>query len=165
MVPVSGRLPDDLYKWLATQQLEGAATNSDKLRVAVATLKRLHEGDTDYMGALDLLTDLGRGTRRAMTELESQTGQHSEVLAAFSEHLPVLTAMLNSAVLKNSKDAARLEEQLVRRVLLLCEALLRQALLPREAAYDAQVVQRNSQRLIQLIEVLSATNAQKGNHG
>jgi len=63
MVPVSGRLPDDLYAWLAGLTLEGASTVSDKMRVAVASLKRMQDGDGDYIGALSMYRDLGRGTR------------------------------------------------------------------------------------------------------
>jgi predicted DNA-binding protein len=63
MIPVSGRLPEELYQWLSTLSLEGATTVSDRIRIAVATLKRLHDGDSDYMGALGMQRDLVRNTR------------------------------------------------------------------------------------------------------
>ena len=34
MMPVSGRIPEELYQWLSVTPLEGATTMSDKLRVA-----------------------------------------------------------------------------------------------------------------------------------
>ena len=40
MEPLSARIPSDLYLWLAQLQVEGAATNSDKLRVLLGQLKR-----------------------------------------------------------------------------------------------------------------------------
>jgi hypothetical protein len=109
--------------------------------------------------------DLGRETRDRLATLEQATQLHSEVLGAFVEHVPALAAILNSTAVSNADDAQRLEEALVRRAFQLCESLLRQALLPQEAAYNTQVVQRNAKRLVQLVEILSATTANRGPHG
>jgi Arc/MetJ-type ribon-helix-helix transcriptional regulator len=154
MVPVSGRLPDDLYDWLASLVLEGAPTLSDKMRVAVASLKRMHDGDGDYIGTLSMYRDLGRGTREHIAVLEQQTGQHSEVLAALMEHLPALLAGLHSAHPSSLTDAKRLESLLVKRTMQLAETLLRQALSLHAAAYDPPVIQRNVKRLLELSRLL-----------
>ena len=91
MMPLSGRIPDELYQWLATASFDGATTMSDKLRVAITTLKQLHEGDTDYSGALSLHRDLCGNTRRQLAELEPRHG-HSEVLSTVIEHAPAIAA-------------------------------------------------------------------------
>jgi hypothetical protein len=156
MVPISGRIPEDLYQWLATAQLEGAATLSDKLRVAVATLKRLNDGDSDYMGALSMCRDLARGTRERVATLEPEHG-HSEVLAAITEHVPALAASLNSAQVRTLEDAKALEDQLVKRSMQLAETLLRQALTIDASAYDGQVIRKNTKRLAELAKVISST--------
>lgn len=150
MVPVSGRLPDDLYDWLAGFVLDGAPTLSDKLRVAVASLKRMQDGDGDYIGALSMYRDLGRGTREHIALLEQRTGLHSEVLATLTEHLPALVAGLHSAPPSSVADAKRLESLLVKRTMQLTETLLRQAVSLRAAAYDPLVIQRNAGRLLEL---------------
>lgn len=160
MVPVSGRLPDDLYAWLAAQPIEGASTVSDKMRVAVANLKRMHDGDADYIGALSMYRDLGRGTREHIAALEQQTGQHSEVLAALMEHLPALIAGLHSAQPVSLADARLLEAQLVRRTMQLAETLLRQAVTSQAAAYDPQVVTHNASRLLELARLLAQSHSQ-----
>lgn len=51
MEPLSARIPSDLYLWLAQLQVEGATTNSDKLRVLLGQLKRHHDGALDYVAA------------------------------------------------------------------------------------------------------------------
>ena len=47
MEPLSARIPSDLYLWLAQLQVEGATTNSDKLRVLLGQLMRQHDGAFD----------------------------------------------------------------------------------------------------------------------
>nr|WP_315209582.1 hypothetical protein [uncultured Albidiferax sp.] len=158
MVPISGRLPDDLYSWLAAIQLEGATTVSDKLRVAVVHLKRMHDGDTDYLGALSMYRDLGRGTRELVAQLERQTGQHSEVLASLMEHIPVLVAALNVAPLASVEEARQLEATLVKRTMQMAETLLRQAVTAQAAAYDPLVVSKNAGRLLELARLIPPSN-------
>ena len=157
MIPISGRIPDDLYTWLSTLQLEDATTVSDKLRVAILHLKRMHEGDTDYLGALSMYRDLGRNTRDQIAQLERKTGQHSEVLAALMEHLPALIALLHSSQISSLHSAKELEAALVRRTLQLAETLLRQAITDGAAAYDEKVIADNSTRLLEVARLVSST--------
>lgn len=154
MVPVSGRLPDDLYNWLSSFLLDGATTISDKMRIAVANLKRMHDGDSDYMDALGMYRDLGRNTRENIAALERDSGQHSEVLSALMEHLPALMAALNAAQPRTVEEARQLEVTLVRRTMQLAEALLRQAVTHNAAAYDAKVIAKNSERLLELARLI-----------
>lgn len=166
MVPVSGRLPEELYQWLSTLPMEGATTVSDKIRAAVSTLKRLHDGDSEYMGALAMQRDLGRTTRDQIAVLERSTGVHSAVLAAFFEHVPGLIATLNSAQIADAKSARELEEQMVRRLFQLTETMLRQAVTPQAAAFDERVVHKQATRLVDLVQVIISTVAHKGEtHG
>lgn len=157
MLPISGRIPDDLYQWLSTTSFADAATVSDKLRIAIATLRRLHDGESDYLTTLEMYRDLGRRNRERLSELEREAGRHSEVLATLSEHLPALLAMLHASSPASVQDAKRLEQTLVQRTFQLCETLLRQAATREAAAYDPQVIQRNTGRLIELARVLSST--------
>lgn len=163
MVPVSGRIPDDLYQWLSTTPVEGATTVSDKLRVAVATLKRLQDGDTDYNGALAMHRDLISNVRRQLAEMEPQHG-HSEVLSTIMEHAPALAAALTSAQIKSLSDAIKLENQLTQRSLQLAEGLLRQAITRQARAYDGQVVIQNALALIELAQIIHH-NSTKINQG
>lgn len=158
MVPVSGRLPEPLYQWLSTLPMDSATTVSDKVRVAVSTLKRLHDGDSDYMGALAMQRDLGRTTRDQIAKLERSEGVHSAVLAAFSDHLPELMASLNSAAVTSTKEARELEAQLVRRLFQLTESILRQAVTAEAAAFDVKVVHKQAPRLADLVHAIISNN-------
>jgi hypothetical protein len=149
MMPVSGRIPDDLYQWLSTASVDGATTVSDKLRVAVATLKRLQEGDADYNGALSMHRDLCHNTRRQLAAIEPKQG-HSEVLSTVLEHAPAIAAAITSAQINTVADAKKLEDLLTQRCLQLAESLLRQAVTRDARAYDGQVVRRHATHLIEL---------------
>ena len=161
MYPVSGRLPEDLYQWLAGLPLQGATTFSDKIREAIATLKRLHDGGADYVGALTMHRDMARSARDGLAALEQADGVHSEVLAAILEHVPALGATLQSARIDSEQDARALEARLTRRVLQLAETILRQMLTTEAAAYDPAVIQHNGGRLVELAGHISI-NANKG---
>ena len=154
MVPISGRLPDNLYAWLSTYPVEGAATVSDKVRVAVTHLKRTYEGDSNYLGALNMYRDLGRTTRQQIAAVELTERIHSDVLAALMEHLPALMATLNAAQVNSLESARALESQLVRRTMQLAETLLRQAITTHAAAFDGNVINQNVARVCELTRLI-----------
>jgi hypothetical protein len=153
MMPVSGRIPEDLYLWLSTTPLEGATTVSDKLRVAVATLKRLQDRDADYNGALAMHRDLAGSLRSQLARIEPENG-HSEVLSSVLEHAPAISAAITSAQISSVDDARKLEDQVTQRSLQLAESLLRQAVTAKARAYDGSVVQRHAKALIELADII-----------
>jgi hypothetical protein len=153
MMPVSGRIPEELYQWLSTTPMDGATTVSDKLRVAVTNLKRLQDGDTDYSGALAMHRDFGSNVRRQLAKLEPEHG-HSEVLTTIMEHTPAISAAITSAQINDMHDARKLEDQLTQRSLQLAESLLRQAVTRHSRAYDGNVVINHAQSLIELALII-----------
>ena len=160
MMPVSGRIPEELYQWLAATPLEGATTMSDKLRVAVATLKRMHDGDADYNGALAMHRDFGGNVRRQLAQIEPEHG-HSEVLTTIMEHSPAIAAAITSAQINGLADARKLEDQLTQRSLQLAEGLLRQAITRQARAYTGDVVTKHAQSLIELALIIHTNSTTK----
>lgn len=150
MEPLSARIPSDLYLWLAQLQVEGATTNSDKLRVLLGQLKRQHDGAFDYVAAHAWARDITGRLRESLVKLEGEIGRHSEVLGASLDHLTTTVAMAVSSAPATEAEAAKLEDMLVRRAFSLCEALLRQAMTPSAAAFDPAVVRRHMAATIQL---------------
>ncbi len=143
MEPLSARIPSDLYLWLAQLQVEGASTNSDKLRVLLGHLKRQHDGAFDYVAAHAWARDITGRLRLSLVRAEGESGQHSEVLGSLLEHLTSSLALVISRAPADITDAAKLEDALVRRAFALCETLLRQATTKAAAAYDPDVVRRH----------------------
>lgn len=155
MEPLSARIPSDLYLWLAQLRVEGATTNSDKLRVLLGQLKRQYDGAFDYAAAHAWARDLTGLLREALVNLEGRSGSHSEVMGAMLDHTTAMLALLVSQAPKDAGQAAKLEEALVRRSFALCETLLRQATTAAAAAYDPSVVQRHMAGTVELVTNLA----------
>lgn len=154
MEPLSARIPGDLYLWLAQLRVEGATTNSDKLRVLLGQLKRQHDGAFDYAAAHAWARDLTGQLRESLVVMEGQGGAHSEVLGAILDHTTAALALIVSHAPKDSGQAALLEDALVRRSFTLCEALLRQAITVSAAAYDPEVIRRHVANTVELASTL-----------
>ncbi|PTT90547.1 hypothetical protein DBR42_05640 [Pelomonas sp. HMWF004] len=159
MEPLSARIPSDLYLWLAQLQVDGATTNSDKLRVLLGQLKRQHDGAFDYVAAHGWARELTHRLREALVRLEGSEGRHSEVLNLLVEQVTALMALVISSAPATVDDAARLEDSLVRRAALLSESLLRQASTAGAHAFDPEVVRRH---LAPTVELASALNPASG---
>ena len=150
MEPLSARLPNDLYLWLARLQVDGATTTSDKLRVLLGQLKRQHDGALDYAAAHAWARDLSARLRDSLVRIEGAGGRHSDVLSQAIEQLTGMIALLVSRTPASPEDAAALEDALVRRVFALTESLLRQATTDAAAAYDPAVVRRHLPATVEL---------------
>jgi len=154
MEPLSARIPSDLYLWLAQLQVEGATTNSDKLRVLLGQLKRQHDGAFDFVASLAWCRDLMARLRDALARLDVSEGKHSEVLQQALDHTCHAMALLMSAQPTSAEQAAQLEDALVRRSFALTESLLRQATTPQATAFDPEVVQRHLPTTLHLAQAI-----------
>jgi hypothetical protein len=154
MEPLSARIPSDLYLWLAQLQVEGATTNSDKLRVLLGQLKRQHDGSLDHVAAHAWARDLTGRLRDALTRIEGQSGRHSEVMNLLLDHLVGSIALVMGASPANASEAARLEDALVRRAFSLTEGLLRQATTTQACAHDPKVVRRHLPTTLELAHTI-----------
>ena len=155
MEPLSARIPGDLYLWLAQLQVEGATTNSDKLRVLLGQLKRQHDGALDYVAAHAWARDLMARPREGLVRAEGRTGTHSEIVSAVLDHLTAMLALVVSQVPVSDADAMAFEEALLRRGFALCDTLLRQTMTAKAAAYDPAVVRRLAGPTLELAAHLS----------
>lgn len=158
MVPISGRIEDDLYQWFISLQFEGAKTNSDKLREALKELKRQHDGARDVATAHGWFQNLTGPLRQDLSRVDRDELAHSEVMSALIEHISAMAATLISARPQNKEDASVIEEQLVRRAFAMTEALLRQAVTTSAAAFDAGVVRRHCERTVELAKLIDLAN-------
>lgn len=154
MEPLSARIPSDLYLWLAQLKVEGATTNSDKLRVLLSQLKRQHDGAFDFVTALAWCRDQASRLRDSLAALDNRSATHSEVLALSLDHICHAMALLVSAEAGTPEQAAQLEDALVRRNFALTEGLLRQAMTAKAAAFDPEVVRRHMDTTLQLAQAI-----------
>lgn len=163
MEPLSARIPSDLYLWLAQLPVEGATTNSDKLRVLLGQLKRQHDGALDYVAAHAWARDMSGRLREALVRTEGRSGRHSEVLNVLLDQVTTSLALVVSHAPADETEAAKLEDALVRRAFALSEALLRQATTASASAFDPAVIRRHMAATIELAAAI--TGAQTNSKG
>lgn len=142
MTPLSVRIPSELYLWLAQLHVEGATTNSDKLRVLLGQLKRQHDGAFDYVAAHAWTRELMGRLRNSLVHAEGSSGKHSDIVSLVLDQLTGMLALAMSQAPADENAAAEFEEALLRRAFALSETLLRQGSTPHAAAYDPTVVRR-----------------------
>lgn len=157
MVPLSGRIEDDLYQWFISLEYVGAKSNSDKLREALKELRLQHDAASDAVKAQAWLQTRTDSLRKSLIVIDRDESAHSEVFASLIDHIVSMSATLISAKPANLQEAAQIEEQLVRRALTLNEALMRQALTPSAAAFDPEVIHRHIKRTVELANLIHPT--------
>lgn len=154
MEPLSARIPSDLYLWLAQLQVDGATTNSDKLRILLGQLKRQHDGELDFAAAHAWARDLSAPLRDALARIEGQGSGHSEVMNLVLDHLAGSLALVMGAKPSSASEAAALENALVRRAFSLTEGLLRQGTTTHARAHDPQVVAKHMGTTLELAQTI-----------
>jgi hypothetical protein len=154
METLAGRIPADLYRWFASLEIAGANTNSDKLRVLLAQMKRQYDGSLDYVAASSWFRDLASPLRVSLSALERDEGVHSETLSALIEQVSALCALVLSARAGTVTDAAAIEEALVRRFFAVTEGLLRQAVTDSAQAIEPGVVRRHARSTVELAKLI-----------
>lgn len=163
MVPLSGRIEDDLYQWFISVDYAGAKSNSDKLREVLKEMRLQHQASEDFVKAQNWMLRMTAVLRQSLAEIDRDEMAHSEVFTAIIEHVIAMAAMLISARPTGAAEAAQIEEQLVRRTTALTEALLRQALTPEAAALDPQVINRHIGRSLALAQLINTNKQGDGN--
>ncbi|HEY4214644.1 MAG TPA: hypothetical protein VGM84_24420 [Steroidobacteraceae bacterium] len=166
MQTVSARIPAEDLQWLATLDVQGATTPSDKLRALVAQLRRQHEGALEYSASLQWMRDLVAPFVTAVGTFEHRQGKHSEVVRLISDWVPQLMAILvaeNSLGREPLRKAQEIEDKLVARAVQLLLGILRLGVTPGADCYDGQVLERYLPPIIELSALVESTRKTSGN--
>src|SRR5687768_17609067 len=94
MQTVSARISGEDLEWLATFDIQGATTPSDKIRALVGQIRRQHQGSMDYAASLQWMRDLVAPFVTAVGAFEHRQSKHSDVLRLVSDWVPQVMAML-----------------------------------------------------------------------
>jgi hypothetical protein len=165
MQTVSARIPMEDLQWLATLEVQGASTPSDKLRALVAQLRRQHEGALEYGASLQWMQDLVAPFVTALGAFEHRQGKHSEVVRLISDWVPQLMALLvseNSLGREPLRRAQEIEEKLVARATQLLLGILRLGITPGVDCYDPQALGKFLPQIIELSAVIDSTRKPQG---
>ena len=166
MQTVSARIPIDDLQWLATLEMQGANTPSDKLRALVTQLRRQHEGALEYSASLQWMRDLVSPFVTAVGAFEHRQRRHSEVLRLISDWVPQLMALLvaESTLGKEPlRKAQEIEDKLVVRCVQLLMGILRLGITAGTDCYGPQVLEKHLPQLIELSAIIDSSRKSSGN--
>lgn len=157
-VPLSVRLTPEDAEFIAQLNVEGASTPSEKMRAIVVDARRRKLGTEDYPGSLKLAQDTLAPTLRIIRASELEHGLHSELISRLGEWLPEAYAYL---VASNGPDTELdaetlkdIERALAQRVFVLVQSMLQMAVTRSSPVYDAEVVNRGVQPVLELAQVI-----------
>ena len=160
MQTVSARIPGEDLEWLATLDVQGATTPSDKIRSLVSQLRRQHQGSMDYSASLQWMRDLVAPFVTAVGAFEHRQSKHSELVRLVADWAPQVMAIMvaeSSLAREPQKKAIEIEEKLAARLFQLVTSLLRLAVTPSADCYDPRVLDKHLPQLIELAGVIAAS--------
>ena len=160
MQTLSARIPLEDIEWLASLDIQGAVSPSDKLRALIAQMRRQYEGTLDYERSLSWLRDLIAPFVTAIRALEHNNRMHSEVLTLTAEWLPQIMATLLSerALLKDAKKRAiDVEEIVVQRCFQLLASIMRLAVTRAAACYSPAVIDKHVAGVLEIAQIITQT--------
>lgn len=159
MQTLSARVPSEDMEWLASLNIQGAVSPSDKLRALISQMRRQHEGTLDYAACLAWLRELLAPFVTTVRALEHQHRMHSEALTLAAESLPQIMATLLSARPggRDARDRAiETEDIVVQRCLQFLTSLLRLAVTQQAACYNPGVIEKHLPQVLEVAEIVAA---------
>jgi hypothetical protein len=158
MQTLSARIPTEDIEWLASLDIQGAVSPSDKLRALIAQMRRQYEGTLDYERSLSWLRDLVAPFVTGIRAVEHTNRMHSEVLTLTAEWLPqvMATVLSERALAKDAKKRAiEVEEIIVQRCFQLLASIMRLAVTREAACYSPAVIDKHVPAVLEIAEIVA----------
>jgi hypothetical protein len=164
MQTLSVRVPAEDIEWLASLEVPGAVTPSDKLRALIAQMRRQHQGAMEYSACVAWLRDLLSPLVLALRDVENRTKLHSDAMNAVLEWVPQITATLLASrepVPHEPAAIVALEDAVIQRCFRLTTTLLKLGITPRAECYDPSAIEHHLGRVIELADLISNDRKQR----
>jgi hypothetical protein len=157
-IPISVRISDDDAEFLASLELQGAATPSEKIRALITRARDDAEQGRSYEASLNRIRDLLEPTSLQLRSLEMSSRQRSELIADTLYWLPDLVAFLvagpERGARKGDDGLKAFEAGVADRIFRFIEAVLRLAVTEKAPCYDPGIVSEGVRGALELTEVI-----------
>ncbi|WP_269583098.1 hypothetical protein [Roseibium sp. Sym1] len=164
-IPISVRLSDDDVEFLASYEVQGARTPSDKLREILRAAREREEGVQDVAACEDLLRSMVRPAERGLRQLQRETGNRSDFVIKLYERLPEMFAELIAAAPGpegGPEQLLRFEKTLSAELFSLIEEIFDLGLTTQSRTYDPDLMDRHLEPILEIARLL---DKQRGNGG
>jgi hypothetical protein len=160
MQTLSARMPSEDVAWLASLDVPGATTPSDKLRALVTEFREVLTTGGDFAGQLGWLKTRVSPALAAVAAFEHAENKHSEPIRLIAEWALQVTATLMAARSLQSSSAIQildLERKLEDKSLEHAAALVRLTITPAAPCFDARSLDEKVIPLLQLCRIVDST--------
>jgi len=157
--PLSVRLSEDDTAFLASLEMDGAVTASEKIRGLIRQARQRAESPDSFPAALAFSHEHLAAAVRAVRVIEEGVDRHSDVTVGLMITAEEILALALAAPRPGGaeiEDLIRHEARLVDCAARMMEQLLRWAVTPTAPAYDAHVVSRRIVVMADLMRLVSA---------
>lgn len=159
-IPLSVRVSEEDAEFIATLQIVGAKTPSEKLRTIIAEARRRAQGRYEYSNCLALVREMVAPILTQVREIEHATQTHSEMLAQAGEWIPDMMAFLMTTLdrrtEKNDEGSLNdLEKGVADRVFTLIENVLRLGVTSQSRCYDPNLISDRLDTVVDLVSLIS----------
>jgi len=156
-IPISVRLNDDDVEFLASYEVQGARTPSDKLREILRAAREREKGIQDVAACEDLLRSMVRPAERGLRQLQRETGIRSDFVIKLYERLPEMFAELIAAAPGSEggpEQLKRFEETLSAELFSLIEEIFDLGLTTQSRTYDPDLMDRRLAPILEIARLL-----------
>ncbi|MEM8839180.1 MAG: hypothetical protein AAGE89_13880 [Pseudomonadota bacterium] len=161
---LSVRVDDDDAAFLASMQIDGARTPSEKLRALLRIEQRRQKGTRDAEEATEMFRDSLRPTRRRIRKMEAETEMRSDFLKKVYDHLPeVAGAALagpNEEDREKSGQLRALEKSAIDEVFDFMQDIIELGLSPKNRVYETDYFLERVEILFRYGELIDLSKKQ-----
>ncbi|MCB0346342.1 MAG: hypothetical protein KDD66_14580 [Bdellovibrionales bacterium] len=159
-IPLSVRVSEEDAEFIATLEVVGAKTPSEKLRTIISEARRRAVGKYDYGNCLAIAKEMVAPIVSQIRETEHATQTHSEFLAQVGEWMPDMLAYLMTTLDERTEEndessLSKFEKGVADRVFTLIENVLRLGVTSQSRCYDANLISNRLQNVVDLVSLIS----------
>ncbi|MDV7340472.1 hypothetical protein RYZ26_12775 [Terasakiella sp. A23] len=156
-VPFSVRLSQDDAEFVASLNITGAVTPSDKIRHIISEARLRNETGQDYNLNLKSSQENLRPSIDRIRELERAQDKESEILHFMSEWLCEALAEFQTGP-SSEKDMDKFEARLAKQIFKLTEHSLRLAITDDARCFAPDLMKKGTKRIVELAHIIDSQN-------
>ena len=156
-VPFSVRLPAEDADFIASLEVSGAVTPSDKIRQIISDARLRKQTGQDFNDVLKAMQEDLRPSVDNLRNLEREAGVDSELMHYVADWLCETLAEFMCSP-ENTNDLVRYEARLAQRAVKLTEYILRLAITEDAPCFDPGLMTSTTKRIVELAHVIDARN-------
>lgn len=159
-VPFSVRLSQSDAEFVASLNIVGAVTPSDKIRHIISEARQRKEAGQNFIQSLKTFQEDLRPSNERLRELERERNDESELLHFLGEWLCEALAEFVTGP-TSAHDLEKFEARLAQQVFKLTEHSLRLAITDDARCFSPDLMKKGTKRIVELARIIETHN-QKG---